>query len=79
LRLHPFSLNFFCLGPSMPCHHFPCLNSHWIFKFISFLGLSLKLPKLDYPEYETGTSGFLSLAKFGHEHMPPCLLVKLVY
>jgi hypothetical protein len=50
-----------------------------IFEFSSFLGFNLKLPKLDYPEYETGTSDFLSLVKFDHQHMSPCLLVKLVY
>jgi hypothetical protein len=41
-----------------------------IFEFSSFLNLTLKLPKLDCLELETGSSGFLSLAKFGHQHMP---------
>jgi hypothetical protein len=41
----------------------------YIFKFISFLDLILKLPKLDYPESEIGRSGFLRLAKFGHQRL----------
>jgi hypothetical protein len=38
-----------------------------IFKFNSFLDLTLKLPKPDCPEPETGVFDFYRLAKFGHQ------------
>jgi hypothetical protein len=39
-----------------------------IFEFSFFLGLTLKLSKPDCSKPETGTSGFISLAKFDHQH-----------
>jgi hypothetical protein len=40
-----------------------------IFKSNSFLDFILKLLKSDYPEQKTGTTSFLSLAKFDNQHM----------
>jgi hypothetical protein len=41
--------------------------------------LALKLLKSEYPEPKTKLSDFSSLVKFDHQHMLPCLLVKLAY
>jgi hypothetical protein len=48
------------------------------FMFSSFFDPILKLPRLDIPVSQIGYSNFSNLAKFGRQHMPPCLLVKLV-
>jgi hypothetical protein len=40
-----------------------------IFKFSSFLGFTLKLPKLNVPEWETKLSGFFRLIKFSHQYI----------
>jgi hypothetical protein len=42
-----------------------------IFMFSSFSDPILKLQKPDTPVYQIGQSGFFSLAKFDHQHMPP--------
>jgi hypothetical protein len=47
-------LIFFYLGFLMTFSHFSCFKIHWIFKFKSFLGFALKLPKPDVPECQNG-------------------------
>jgi hypothetical protein len=50
---------------------FSYFKTSWIFKFITFLDFALKLPKRDTSIWQIGQSDFSSLAKFGHQHMPP--------
>jgi hypothetical protein len=50
-----------------------------IFKCSSCPGPILKLLKSDGLEWEIEWSDFSILIKFGHQHMPSCFLVKLVY
>jgi hypothetical protein len=69
-------LIFHYLDSLIPFSHLSCFKIPWIFgssNFSSFLGFVLKLPQPDFPEQETGWSGFSSLAKFGHQHFDPIL------
>jgi hypothetical protein len=65
-----FGLDFFHLRSLIPFSIFPCLKTPWILKSLSLahvLFLSWKLPKPDYPEWETRWSHFFRLVKFGHQ------------